>query len=69
MRPSFSANATKQFLKSPGAIIWKSSRNRPEEPPSSATVTIAVKFVVFLFNPRRSIDNPVPPPMTTILGP
>ena len=69
MRPSFSANATKQFLKSPGAIIWKSSRNRPEEPPSSATVTIAVKFVVLLFNPRRSIDNPVPPPMTTILGP
>ena len=46
-----------------------SSRSRPELPPSSATVTIAVMFTVYSLTPRRSDDRPVPPPMATTRGP
>ena len=45
------------------------SRSLPDEPPSSATVTIAVRLLVCSFRPRRSVDRPVPPPMATIRGP
>ena len=44
-------------------------RSRPEEPPSSDTVTIAVRLSVYSFRPRRSVDRPVPPPIATIFGP
>jgi hypothetical protein len=67
-----------QFRISPGGRMSKSRRSRPELPPSSVTVTTAVismeglVAVVFsgmalacLFNPERSVDKPVPPPMAT----
>src|SRR5690606_11523686 len=45
--------------------ISKSSRSRPELPPSSATVTTAVKSNGNFFNPRSKVESPVPPPMMT----
>jgi len=42
---------------------------RPDEPPSSATVTIAVIFEVSSLRPCSSTDSPEPPPIATILGP
>ena len=47
----------------------RSCRSIPEPPPSSATVTMAVRLRVRLFSPRSMVDSPVPPPMATILGP
>ena len=47
----------------------KSCRSFPEPPPSSATVTMAVRFFVWLFSPRSMVDRPVPPPMATTRGP
>ena len=66
---SFSASAAIQFLTSPGGSIPHSFRIRPEDPPSSVTATTAVIFRVKDFMPRRSVDNPVPPPTATIYGP
>ncbi|MNS67464.1 hypothetical protein D3C72_1007180 [compost metagenome] len=54
---------------SPGGKTPNSSRSRPEEPPSSATVTIAVMLSEYSLSPRRSVESPVPPPMATIFGP
>jgi hypothetical protein len=59
--------AIKQLLISPGGRIPNSFLIRPELPPSSATVTMAVKLLVSLFKPRRIVPSPVPPPITTIL--
>src|SRR5690554_4394835 len=61
--------AIKQFLISPGGRIPNSCRRRPELPPSSATVTMAVRSAVNFLSPRRMVPKPVPPPMTTIRGP
>ena len=69
IRPSLSARATRQLRRSPGAMISRSCRIRPDDPPSSATVTTAVRLYVFVFNPRSMTERPVPPPMTTTLGP
>ena len=41
----------------------------PDDPPSSATVTIAVRLLVCSLSPRSSVDSPVPPPIATIRGP
>src|SRR4029077_5631868 len=60
-----------------------SRRRRPELPPSSVTVTMAVRSltgcrrltgsfrrrVTYSFRPRRSVDRPVPPPNATTLRP
>ena len=54
---------------SPGGKTPISSRSLPEEPPSSATVTIAVIFALYCFKPLNKVDNPVPPPIVTIFGP
>ena len=43
---SASASATMQLRKSPGGSMPSSRRSRPELPPSSATVTMAVMLVV-----------------------
>ena len=40
----------------------------PEEPPLSATVTTAVKSAFKLRKLFKITGNPVPPPMTVILG-
>ena len=58
-----------QFLKSPGGIIPNSLLSLPELPPSSDTPMMAVRLLVCFLSPFKSTDNPVPPPMATILGP
>ena len=45
------------------------SRSRPDEPPSSATVTTAVRLPLYALRPLSSLDSPVPPPTATTLGP
>ena len=52
---------------SPGGKTPSSFCKRPDEPPSSLTVTTAVKFVVIFLRPRSIVESPVPPPTTTIL--
>ena len=44
-------------------------RSIPLPPPSSDTVTMAVRFFVYFFSPRSMVERPVPPPMATICGP
>ncbi len=58
-----------QWRMSPGGGIPMSRRSTPEPPPSSATVTTAVRFLVYFFSPRSMVDSPVPPPMAVIFGP
>ena len=66
---SSSASAAMQFLISPGGKTPISSRNLPDDPPSSPTVTMAVILFVIFFNPLSSVERPVPPPTATIFGP
>ena len=67
-----------QLRRSPGGSMLKSLRSRPEEPPSSVTVTTAARSAMALVaagrspgaetcrrSPRSSVDRPVPPPMAT----
>ena len=76
-----SDRARRQLRMSPGAGIRYASRRRPELPPSSATVTMAVSRSRSLtgshihpsgkrasFSPRRRIGSPVPPPSATTRG-
>ena len=69
IRGSASASAAMQLRRSPGGITPMSRRSRPEEPPSSATVTIAEMLSEYSLSPRSRIESPVPPPMQTIRGP
>ena len=62
---SFSAKATRQFRISPGGSTPHSVRSRPELPPSSVTVTIAVIFLVKTLSPTSKAESPVPPPIAT----
>ena len=66
---SASATAAMQLRTSPGGITPMSCRSRPDEPPSSATVTTAVRLSVYSLRPRSRIDSPVPPPIATMRGP
>ena len=45
------------------------ARSRPDDPPSSLTVTTAVRFEVWSRRPRRRLLSPVPPPSATMRGP
>src|SRR5262249_13326763 len=65
-----------QLRMSPGGSTSNSRRSRPELPPSSLTVTIAVMSScgaapsttrACSFRPERSAERPVPPPMATTL--
>ena len=69
MSGSASASAAMQLRMSPTGGMPSSSRSAPDEPPSSATVTIAVRLPVCSLRPRRRVDRPVPPPIATIRGP
>ena len=69
MSGSASASAAMQFRMSPTGGIPSSSRSAPDDPPSSATVTIAVMLLVCSLRPRSSVERPVPPPIATIRGP
>ena len=66
---SASARAAMQLRMSPTGGIPSSVRRTPDEPPSSATVTTAVRLLVCSLRPRRSVDSPVPPPIATMRGP
>src|SRR3954469_4070801 len=73
-RSSSSARATMQLRMSPGGRTPNSCRSRPEEPPSSVTVTTPVRRPsrrepTWTFKPRRSAERPVPPPTATREGP
>src|ERR1700722_10987390 len=71
-----------QLRMSPGGRMRFSRRRRPELPPSSVTVTIAVRLEIgcsvlissrrretrFL-RPRSNVESPVPPPRATTLSP
>ena len=48
--------------------MFNSFQSRPELPPSSATVTIAVILTGNVFKPFKSTDNPVPPPIVMIFA-
>ena len=69
MSGSASASAAMQLRMSPTGGMPSSSRSAPDDPPSSATVTIAVRLLECSLRPRRRLDRPVPPPMATIRGP
>src|SRR5258707_359009 len=72
-----------QLRISPGGRMRFSRRRRPELPPSSVTVTMAVRSltglwgfaassrrrVTYFLSPRRRVDRPVPPPSATTLRP
>ncbi len=58
-----------QLRMSPTGGIPSSVRSTPDDPPSSATVTTAVRLLVCSLSPRSSVDSPVPPPIATIRGP
>ena len=66
---SASASATRQLRMSPTAGTPSWSRSLPDEPPSSATVTIAVRLLVCSLRPRSRVDSPWPPPIAAIFGP
>src|SRR5438034_6456327 len=80
MSDSSALRATRQLRMSPGGRTRSSSRNLPELPPSSLTVTTAVNREIqgfpvgastydgcttLGFSPFRTYDNPVPPPRET----
>src|SRR5687767_4802248 len=66
-----------QLRMSPGGSMPNSLRRTPELPPSSVTVTIAVRCATdqapsastYALSPRRSVDRPVPPPIATMFRP
>ena len=52
----------------PAAGSCSSARNRPEDPPSSATVTMAVRRSVIRRSAVSDVDRPWPPPKATTAG-
>ena len=66
---SASARAVMQLRMSPTGAMPSSVRSLPDDPPSSATVTMAVMLLLCSLRPRSSVESPVPPPMATSRGP
>ena len=62
-------SAASAIRRSPGGRTPKSRRSRPLDPPSSATVTIAVSSPVTRRSADRDAASPCPPPSATALGP
>ena len=60
MSGSASASAAMQLRMSPTGGMPSSWRRTPDEPPSSATVTTAVRLLVCSLRPRSSVDRPGP---------
>src|SRR5579864_2097873 len=78
MKFSSSESATRQLRTSPGGSMPNSRRRRPLDPPSSLTVTSAVRSemkgpsgaispvrTVYCLRPLSRVERPVPPPMAT----
>ena len=70
LRPHSSSaqSAASAMRKSPGGSELNSARNRPEEPPLSATVTTAVTCVVRVRIAAKVAASPCPPPKQTTFG-
>ena len=64
-----SHRADSAIRRSPGGRTPYSSRRRPEDPPSSATVTMAVSSEVSSRRADSEADSPCPPPRATTDGP
>src|SRR6185295_17272499 len=69
-RSSSSASAAMQLRMSPGGSTPNSRRSRPEEPPSSVTVTTPERSrsrapPTWALRPRSNAERPVPPPIAT----
>src|SRR4051794_3857219 len=69
-RSSSGARAAMQLRMSPGGSTPNSRRSRPDEPPSSVTVTTPVSWrsrsvPTWCLRPRRRAERPVPPPIAT----
>src|SRR4051794_23340629 len=69
-RSSSSARAAMQLRMSPGGRTPNSLRSRPEEPPSSVTVTTPASWhrrsvPTWCLSPRSNAERPVPPPIAT----
>ena len=62
---SSAQRAESAIRKSPGGKIGNSARNRPLDPPLSATVTIAVMFFVIERSAVSVAASPCPPPSAT----
>src|SRR6266568_3412629 len=62
-------SAASAIRRSPGGRTPKSRRSRPLDPPSSATVTIAVRSSVTRRRADSDAARPCPPPSATALGP
>ncbi len=60
------ANAASAIRRSPGGTTSSSPRSRPDEPPSSATVTTAVTCGVRRRAAERVAYSPCPPPRATM---
>src|SRR3954451_15097128 len=63
--PSSVASAIRLLRRSPGAGTPRSRRSRPDDPPSSATVTIAVIEAAYSRAARNVTASPCPPPNAT----
>src|SRR5262249_17561040 len=61
-------SAASAIRRSPGGSTPNSRRSRPEDPPSSATVTIAVTSCVTLRSADSDAASPCPPPSATTRG-
>ena len=61
-------SAARAIRRSPGGSTPNSRRSRPLEPPSSATVTIAVSCRVTRRSADRAANRPWPPPSAAIFG-
>src|SRR5207247_692363 len=66
---SLPASATRQRRRSPGAGTPKSRRSRPEDPPSSATLTTPVIVPAYSRAACNTTESPCPPPSATTAGP
>src|SRR5215475_10707578 len=60
-----SASAVRAMRRSPGGSVPSSRRMRPDEPPSSATVTTAVRLAVSRRSADSDAESPCPPPSAT----
>ena len=62
------ASATRLLRRSPGAGTPRSRRSRPDDPPSSATLTTAVIDAAYSRAARNVTASPCPPPSATTVG-
>src|SRR5450759_5251176 len=62
------ASATRHLRRSPGGRTSRSRRSRPEDPPSSATLTTAVMSPAYWRAARSATARPWPPPSATTRG-